>query len=115
MVGNAMPEAEQGLNVGRLISLMGLKLKMFLGNGRYCASGLETIGMATAKIQSGMAHCIVQVVQQHSDGRLQAYSGLCCCKSRKRRLLLGMGLTEAVAQQFKVSREIKMNLLITLI
>jgi hypothetical protein len=33
MVGNAMPEAEQGLN-GRLISLMGLKLKMFLGNGK---------------------------------------------------------------------------------
>ena len=52
MVGNAMPEAEQGLNVGRLISLMGLKVTDVPGVtvNRYCASGLETIGMATAKI-----------------------------------------------------------------
>ena len=52
MVGNAMPEAEQGLNVGRLISLMGLKVEDVPGVtvNRYCASGLETIGMATAKI-----------------------------------------------------------------
>jgi acetyl-CoA acyltransferase len=56
-----MPEAEQGLNVGRLISLMGLKVDDVPGVtvNRYCASGLETIGMATAKIQSGMAHCII--------------------------------------------------------
>jgi acetyl-CoA acyltransferase len=55
-----MPEAEQGLNVGRLISLMGLKVDDVPGVtvNRYCA-GLETIGMATAKIQSGMAHCII--------------------------------------------------------
>ena len=61
MVGNAMPEAEQGLNVGRLISLMGLKVTDVPGVtvNRYCASGLETIGMATAKIQSGMADCII--------------------------------------------------------
>jgi acetyl-CoA acyltransferase len=54
-----MPEAEQGLNVGRLISLMGLKVDDVPGVtvNRYCA--LETIGMATAKIQSGMAHCII--------------------------------------------------------
>ena len=61
MVGNAMPEAEQGLNMGRLISLMGLKITDVPGVtvNRYCASGLETIGMATAKIQSGMANCII--------------------------------------------------------
>lgn len=61
MVGNAMPEAEQGLNMGRLISLMGLKITDVPGVtvNRYCASGLETIGMATAKIQSGMAQCII--------------------------------------------------------
>ena len=57
MVGNAMPEAEQGLNVGRLISLMGLKIDDVPGVtvNRYCASGIETIGMASAKIQAGMA------------------------------------------------------------
>ena len=61
MVGNAMPEAEQGLNMARLISLMGLKITDVPGVtvNRYCASGLETIGMATAKIQSGMADCII--------------------------------------------------------
>ena len=61
MVGNAMPEAEQGLNVGRLISLMGLKIEDVPGVtvNRYCASGIETIGMATAKIQAGMADCII--------------------------------------------------------
>src|SRR5690606_11412523 len=61
MVGNAMPEAEQGLNMARLISLMGLKVNDVPGVtvNRYCASGLETIGMATAKIHTGMAHRII--------------------------------------------------------
>jgi len=61
MVGNAMPEAEQGLNVGRLISLMGLKIEDVPGMtvNRYCASGLETISIATAKIQMGMADCVI--------------------------------------------------------
>ena len=61
IVGNAMPEAEQGLNVGRLISLMGLKTEDVAGMtvNRYCASGLETIAIASAKIQSGMADCII--------------------------------------------------------
>jgi acetyl-CoA acyltransferase len=61
MVGNAMPEAEQGLNMARLISLMGLKIEDVPGVtvNRYCASGVETIAMATAKIQSGMANCII--------------------------------------------------------
>ena len=61
IVGNAMPEAEQGLNMARLISLMGLETDSVPGVtvNRYCASGLETIAMATAKIQSGMADCII--------------------------------------------------------
>ena len=61
IVGNAMPEAEQGLNVGRLISLMGLETDKVPGVtvNRYCASGLETIATAVAKIKSGMADCIV--------------------------------------------------------
>ena len=56
-----MPEAEQGLNMARLISLMGLDIEDVPGVtvNRYCASGLETIGIATAKIQSGMADCII--------------------------------------------------------
>src|SRR5690606_33034112 len=61
IVGNAMPEAEQGLNVGRLISLMGLNTDKVPGVtvNRYCASGLETIATAVAKIKAGMADCII--------------------------------------------------------
>ena len=61
IVGNAMPEAEQGLNMGRLISLMGLDIVDIPGMtvNRYCASGLETISIAAAKIQTGMADCII--------------------------------------------------------
>lgn len=61
MVGNATPEAEQGLNLGRMISLMGLNTDSVPGLtiNRYCASGLETIALAAARIQSGMADCIV--------------------------------------------------------
>jgi acetyl-CoA acyltransferase len=63
--------------------------------------------MATAKIQSGMAHCIIAGgAESMSFIPMGGYnSGLCCCKSRKRRLLLGMGLTAEAKQQFKVSRE----------
>ena len=59
--GNATPEAEQGLNIGRMISLMGLNTIKVPGMtvNRYCSSGLETIAIANAKIQSGMADCII--------------------------------------------------------
>lgn len=111
IVGNAMPEAEQGLNVGRLISLMGLDTVDVPGVtvNRYCSSGLETIAMASAKIHAGMADAIIaggtesmsyipmggwkvtpnyQLSKHHAD----YYNG--------------MGLTaEAVAKEFKVSRE----------
>ncbi len=61
IVGNAMPEAEQGLNVARLISLMALKTDKVPGVtvNRYCASGSEAIALAAAKIQNGMAECII--------------------------------------------------------
>ena len=61
IVGNAMPEAEQGMNVGRLISLMALDTDKVPGMtvNRYCASGLETIAIASAKIRSGYADCII--------------------------------------------------------
>ncbi|MFM7727619.1 MAG: beta-ketoacyl synthase N-terminal-like domain-containing protein, partial [Flavobacteriales bacterium] len=61
IVGNATPEAEQGLNMGRMISLMGLDTVKVPGMtvNRYCASGLETIAIAAAKIKAGLADCIV--------------------------------------------------------
>ena len=111
IVGNAMPEAEHGLNVGRLISLLALDTDKVPGQtiNRYCASGLETIAIASAKIHAGMADCIVaggvesmslipmggwrvipnpQIAREHADW------------------YWGMGLTaEAVAKEYNVSRE----------
>lgn len=112
IVGNAMPEAEQGLNVARLISLMGLKTDEVPGVtvNRYCASGLETIAIATAKIQSGMADCIIAGgVESMSYIPMGGYRPTPNYKSAKEGhedYYWGMGLTaEAVAEQFKISRE----------
>ena len=112
MVGNAMPEAEQGLNMGRLISLMGLKTDQVPGVtvNRYCASGLETIGMATAKIQSGMADCIVaggvESMSYIPMGGYKPTPDYQVAKEGNEDYYWGMGLTaEAVAKQWNVSRE----------
>ncbi len=112
MVGNAMPEAEQGLNVGRLISLMGLKIEDVPGVtvNRYCASGLETIGMATAKIQSGMAECIIAGGAESMSfipmGGYKPTPDYELAKAGNEDYYWGMGLTaEAVANKYKVSRE----------
>ena len=112
IVGNAMPEAEQGLNVGRLISLMGTKSNDVAGVtvNRYCASGLESISMATAKIQAGMADCIIAGgVESMSYIPMGGYRPVPNYKSAKEGhedYYWGMGLTaEAVAHQFNVSRE----------
>jgi len=112
MVGNAMPEAEQGLNVGRLISLMGLNIVDVPGVtiNRYCASGLETIGMATAKIQSGMADCIIAGGAESMSfipmGGYKPTPDYAVAKEGHEDYYWGMGLTaEAVAKQFNVSRE----------
>ncbi|MBT8264705.1 MAG: acetyl-CoA C-acyltransferase [Muriicola sp.] len=112
IVGNAMPEAEQGLNMARLISLMGLKIEDVPGVtvNRYCASGLETIGIATAKIQSGMADCIIaggaESMSYIPMGGYKPTPDYATAKEGNEDYYWGMGLTaEAVAQQFKVSRE----------
>ena len=112
IVGNAMPEAEQGLNMARLISLMGLKVEDVPGVtvNRYCASGIETIAMATAKIQSGMADCIIAGGSESMSyipmGGYKPTPDYKLAKNGHEDYYWGMGLTaEAVADQFKVSRE----------
>jgi acetyl-CoA acyltransferase len=111
IVGNATPEAEQGLNIGRMVAMMGLDTWKVPGMtvNRYCASGLETIAIAAAKIRAGMADCIVaggvecmspipfggwrivpnfEVAGMHAD------------------YYWGMGLTaEAVAKEYHVTRD----------
>ena len=111
MVGNAMPEAEQGLNMGRLISLMGLKVTDVPGVtvNRYCASGVETIGMATAKIQSGMADCIIAGGAESMSfipmGGYKPTPDYAVAKEGHEDYYWGMGLTaEAVAKQYNISR-----------
>ncbi|MCX2720250.1 acetyl-CoA C-acyltransferase [Lentiprolixibacter aurantiacus] len=112
IVGNAMPEAEQGLNMARLISLMGLEVEDVPGVtvNRYCASGLETIGIATAKIQAGMADCIIaggaESMSYIPMGGYKPTPDYQTAKEGHEDYYWGMGLTaEAVAEQFKVSRE----------
>ncbi|HNQ12023.1 MAG TPA: acetyl-CoA C-acyltransferase [Bacteroidia bacterium] len=110
IVGNATPEAEQGLNIGRMISLMGLNTEKVPGMtvNRYCASGLETIAIAHSKIVSGQADCIIA-------GGVECMSpipfgGWRITPNPKVALenpdyYWGMGLTaEAVANEYKVSR-----------
>ncbi|MBB1138056.1 acetyl-CoA C-acyltransferase [Myroides sp. WP-1] len=111
MVGNAMPEAEQGLNMGRLISLMGLKVDDVPGVtvNRYCASGIETIGMAVAKIQAGMADCIIaggaESMSYIPMGGYKPTPDYGVAKAGHEDYYWGMGLTaEAVANEFNVSR-----------
>ncbi len=111
IVGNATPEAEQGLNVGRLISLMGLKTDKVPGMtvNRYCSSGLETIALAQAKIEAGMADCIIAGgVESMSVMAMGGWRIVPNPKVGKENptWYWGMGLTaEAVATQFNVSRE----------
>jgi acetyl-CoA acyltransferase len=111
IVGNAMPEAEQGLNVGRLISLMSLDTVKVPGMtvNRYCSSGLETIAIATAKIQQGMADCIiaggVESMSYIPMGGYKVTPNLAVARTNPD-WYWSMGLTaEAVANEYKVSRE----------
>ena len=112
LIGNAMPEAEQGLNMARLISLMGLKTIEVPGVtvNRYCASGIETIAMGNAKIQSGMAECIIAGgVESMSYIPMGGYKPAPDYKAAiegNEDYYWGMGLTaEAVANQYNISRE----------
>lgn len=111
IVGNATPEAEQGLNVGRMISLMGLDTDKVPGMtvNRYCSSGLETIAIATAKIEAGMADCILAGgVESMSVMAMGGWRIVPNSKVGKENptWYWGMGLTaEAVANQYGVTRE----------
>src|ERR1700733_3364802 len=110
IVGNAVPEAEQGLQVGRIIAAraVGIHAPGVTVN-RYCASGLETIAMATAKIRTGMADCIIaggtesmSMVPTSGWKTVPAYS----IAADEPDYYLSMGLTaENVAKEYKISRE----------
>lgn len=111
IVGNAMPEAEQGLNVGRIISLLSLNTDKVSGMtvNRYCASGLETIAIASAKIKAGYANCIVaggvESMSLIPMGGWRVIPNPVIAKEHAD-WYWNMGLTaEAVANEFKVSRE----------
>ena len=110
IVGNAVPEAEQGLQIGRMISVRALGISVpGMTVNRYCASGLETIAIATAKIRSGMADCIIAggtesmtMVPTSGWKTVPAYS----VASETPDYYLGMGLTaEAVAKEYGITRE----------
>jgi len=111
IVGNATPEAEQGLNLGRMVSLIGLKTDKVPGMtvNRYCSSGLETIALAQAKIEAGMADCIIAGgVESMSVMAMGGWRIVPNPKVGKENpsYYWGMGLTaEAVAKQYNVSRE----------
>jgi acetyl-CoA acyltransferase len=109
-VGNAVPEAEQGLQVGRIIAAKALGFDVPGATvNRYCASGLETISIATAKIRTGMADCIIaggtesmSLVPTAGWKTVPAYS----IAKDEPDYYLSMGLTaEAVAKEYNVSRE----------
>lgn len=110
IVGNAMPEAEQGLNMARLISLLAFNTDKVPGVtvNRYCASGLETIAIAAAKINAGMADCIIAGGAESMSlipmggWRIVPHAGVALAHPDH---YWGMGLTaEAVANEYKVSR-----------
>ena len=110
IVGNAVPEAEQGLQVGRIIAARALGFEVpGMSVNRYCASGLETIAIATAKIRMGMADCIVaggtesmSMVPTAGWKTVPAYS----IAKEDPDYYLSMGLTaEAVAKDYSISRE----------
>ncbi len=110
IVGNAVPEAEQGLQVGRIIAARALGFEVpGMTVNRYCASGLETISIATAKIRMGMAECIIaggtesmSLVPTAGWKTVPAYS----IAKDEPDYYLSMGLTaEAVAKEYNVNRE----------
>ncbi len=111
IVGNATPEAEQGLNLGRMVSLMGLDTEKVPGMtvNRYCASGLETIAIASAKIHAGIADCIIaggiETMTPIPFGGWRLVPNARVAKNNPE-WYWGMGLTaEAVAKEFNISRE----------
>ncbi len=113
IVGNATPEAEQGLNIGRMISLMGLDTDKVPGMtvNRYCSSGIQTIAIAAAQIQSGMSDCIiaggVEVMSPIPFGGWRVVPNAKVAKSNPD-WYWGMGLTaEAVAHKYGITRQMQ--------
>jgi acetyl-CoA acyltransferase len=111
IVGNATPEAEQGLNIGRMISMMGLDSVKVPGMtvNRYCSSGIQTIAIASAQINAGMADCIiaggVETMSPIPFGGWRIVPNAKYAQSNPD-YYWGMGLTaEAVAKDFNISRE----------
>lgn len=111
IVGNATPEAEQGLNIGRMISMMGLDSDKVPGMtvNRYCSSGIQTIAIASAQINAGMADCIiaggVETMSPIPFGGWRIVPNAKYAQSNPD-YYWGMGLTaEAVAKDFNISRE----------
>jgi acetyl-CoA acyltransferase len=110
IVGNAVPEAEQGLQFGRMISAKALGIDVpGVTVNRYCASGLETIAIATAKIRMGMGECFIaggtesmSLVPTAGWKTVPSYA----IAKDEPDYYLSMGLTaEAVAKDFNVTRE----------
>ncbi len=111
VVGNAFPEAETGFNMGRLLSLMALDTVEVPGStvNRYCASGLETIAIASAKISAGIADVIIaggaETMSMINMGGWRMVPNPDAAKNHVK-WFLNMGLTsEMVAKEYKVSRE----------
>jgi acetyl-CoA acyltransferase len=110
IVGNAVPEAEQGLQVGRIIAARAINYDVpGMTVNRYCASGLETIAIATAKIRMGMAECIIaggtESMSMVPTAGWKTVPSYAIAKDAPD-YYLNMGLTaEEVAKQYKVSRE----------
>ena len=112
IVGNAMPEGSQGLNMARFISLIGLNTIDVPGVtiNRFCSSGIETIGIATAKIKAGMADCIIAGGSESMSSvpmtGFKPELNYNTIKAGHEDYYWGMGNTaEAVAKQFNISRE----------
>lgn len=111
IVGNATPEAEQGLNVGRMISLMSMDSVKVPGMtvNRYCASGLETVAIASSKIRAGMSDCIiaggVESMSAVPMGGWRVVPNM-DVSANTPDWYWGMGLTaEQVAKEYNISRE----------
>lgn len=109
-VGCANPEGEQGLQIGRQVSLRALgKPVPGVTVNRYCASGLETISMAVAKIKAGMGHCYVAGGTESMS--LIPMTGYKLSPSydvglNNPEYIVGMGLTaEAVANKYGITRD----------
>lgn len=110
IVGNAFPEAEQGLQVGRMIALQVLPVEVPGSTvNRFCASGVDSIATAVARIQSGMMDCIIAGgTESMSMVPMTGWKLAPNYKIAKEHpeFYMGMGLTaEEVVRDYKISRQ----------